>query len=229
MKTKINFEHKDYLTTDGKKLPSVTTILKVMNKPELVEWANMMGYKRQSVRKILDESAIIGTLVHYMIEQKCKKKPVPLYLNKLAPEPDVVLHCFKLFKNWYKDYGKPKFLYNELRLQNNEIGGCIDSICKIGDDYILLDFKTSKKIYPSMFLQIAGYYILLKDVRPDIANKLTKVAVLTLPKKNKKYNYILMDIEHLINYYVPAFNSLKDFYFLWRDNMKYDWNTELKL
>lgn len=224
--SKITLEHQDYIRPDGKIIPSVTTILKILNKPELVDWANYMGYRGVSTKKITEESAITGSITHFLIERKCRKKIVPLYLSKQGRYPEQVLHCYSLFKKWKKKY-LPEFLYNELRVQTLELGGTIDCICKIEDDVILLDFKTSKDIYPSMYLQLAGYYLLLLQTKPHIAKRLTKVAILALPKNNNNYKYILMDIEHLNKYYVPAFETLYKFYKLWEENLKFDWNKKL--
>ena len=39
-------EHRKYFNKDGKEVPSCTTIIKMLNKPELVKWANYMGFKK---------------------------------------------------------------------------------------------------------------------------------------------------------------------------------------
>lgn len=224
--SKILLEHQDYVRPDGKIIPSVTTILKILNKPELVDWANYMGYKGISTKRVTEESAVTGSITHFLIERKCKKKIVPLYLARQGKYPEQVLHCYGLFKRWRKKYS-PIFLYNELKVQTLQLGGTIDCICKIDEDVILLDFKTSKDIYPSMYLQLAAYYMLLLETKPHIAKMITKVAVLTLPKNSNNYKYILMDIEHLKEYYVPAYKKLYDFYIMWSDNLKFDWRKKI--
>lgn len=225
--TRLKFEHTDYVREDGVVIPSVTTILKILNKPELVDWANFMGFRQMSSKKFTEESAVTGTLAHFLIERKCRNKIVPLYLSNEGKHPEQVLRCYSLFKKWKKEYN-PSFLYNEIRLQTLELGGTVDCICKINEDIILLDFKTSKEIYPSMFMQLAGYYKLLIETKPHIAKRITKVAILTMPRKiGANYKYILMDVEHLKNYYVPAFETLYKFYVLWKDNLKFDWNKIL--
>ena len=38
--------HNVYCNKDDKEVPSVTTILKIINKPSLMYWANGMGFRR---------------------------------------------------------------------------------------------------------------------------------------------------------------------------------------
>ena len=53
---------------DGKRVPSVTTVLGVMAKPQLVYWANKIGLEGIKVNEYVDDKAVIGTLAHYMAE-----------------------------------------------------------------------------------------------------------------------------------------------------------------
>lgn len=227
--SRVKFEYLDYTRSDGVKIPSVTTIIKILNKPELVDWANFMGFKNINSKKFAEESAVTGTIVHFLIERKCRNKIVPLYLANKGKHPEQVMRCYNLFKKWKAEYN-PEFLYNEIRLQTLKLGGTVDCICKISDDIILLDFKTSKDIYPSMFMQLAGYYKLLTEMKPHIAKRITKVAILSMPRKHgADYKFILMDVTHLVNYYVPAFEMLEKFYKLWKDNLQFDWNKNFNL
>lgn len=67
MKTKA---HIIYKTSDGVKVPGVTTVLGLLNKPALVKWANNLGLQGIDSSKYVDEKASIGTLAHAMITDK---------------------------------------------------------------------------------------------------------------------------------------------------------------
>ena len=215
-------DHKPYLNSNGKEIVSVTTVLKILNKPELVQWANYMGFKKISTAKILKETAQIGTCVHHVIERLCENKISLIDLEDIEKKKQIK-RAVKNFKNWDKDY-KPKYIHNELRLQCDSFGGTIDCICKIDDKKYMIDFKTSKQVYPTHFLQLAAYNYLYKL---NTGKALDNVAVLVLDKKNKKYNFTCMDIKYLEKYYEPVFFKLLSLYNEWTEILYYDWNKKL--
>ena len=47
--------HAQYINEKCIEVPSVTTILKLLNKPSLCKWANYLGFKRENVDKVLEE------------------------------------------------------------------------------------------------------------------------------------------------------------------------------
>ena len=59
--------HVTYYNKEGKRLPGTTTILGILNKPLLVNWANNLGLQGINVRDYVDDKADIGTLVHDMM------------------------------------------------------------------------------------------------------------------------------------------------------------------
>ena len=224
---KLNDEHQKYYNKNDIEIPSVTTVLKILNKPELVSWANFMGSIGINSEEYTNKAAEVGTYVHYIIEKICKRKIIRLkYIDedldfKQQKKVRIAVESFKRFK---KDY-KPKFLYNELKLNNNKFGGTIDCICKINDENYIIDFKTSKKAYPSYFLQLAAYDILYSSKYKD--NKIDKCGILVLDKKKARYDFTVTDIEHIRNYYAPIFLCLLEVYNDWRIILNDDWNEEL--
>lgn len=61
--------HTIYRTADGKRVPGVTTVLGIMNKPALVKWANTLGLQGIDSSAYVDETARVGTLAHEMIQE----------------------------------------------------------------------------------------------------------------------------------------------------------------
>lgn len=219
-------EHTKYYNARGVQVPSVTTVIKLLNKPELVGWANWMGFKKIKVDDILDHSSEIGTMTHALIERYIKKKMVNLNDvgddYKYIETPDVARHCFKLFKRWLKDMkpqtnkftgkktgGKINFVFSEIQLSCDDYGGTIDCVCWIDGTLYMIDFKTSSGIYSTMFIQLAAYVQLLKRNYPEY--EVEKVAILRLDKKKDKYQFKEMDYEDTLLYY-KVFEGLLDVY-----------------
>ena len=48
-------DHSTYINKKEVEVPSVTTIIKLLNKPFIAKWANSLGWKRQSYDKVLEE------------------------------------------------------------------------------------------------------------------------------------------------------------------------------
>ena len=59
--------HTRYRSPFGDIVPSVTTVLSILNKPALVKWANNLGLQGIDSSKYTDEKAAIGTLAHEMV------------------------------------------------------------------------------------------------------------------------------------------------------------------
>ena len=126
-------EHESYYNSNGDEIPSITTILKLLNKPELMDWANVMGRIGKNHKDISEYSAQIGTYSHYIIERISKKKILHhkgMYEDLSDKQIKCVKNCVNAFKEWKKDR-EPIFVESELRIQNEKVGGTLDCICDI--------------------------------------------------------------------------------------------------
>ena len=54
---------------DGKKYPSVTTIIHSIGSEELMKWSNIMGFRHRKIEDILEETSKFGTLVHSHLQE----------------------------------------------------------------------------------------------------------------------------------------------------------------
>jgi hypothetical protein len=154
---------------DGEKVPGVTTILGVMNKPALVPWANKLGLAGIEVGKYVDDLAIIGTCGHYLIE--CHIQSVILG-QEIAPElsdysPNQVKaaeNCLGKFLEWEKRTDV-KYISSELELVSNtyKFGGTIDILAEVRGKKTLLDIKTCKALYGEHYSQVGGGYKILAE------------------------------------------------------------------
>lgn len=162
--------HIVYKLEDGTKVPGVTTVLGILNKPALIIWANRLGLQGIDSSKYRDEMADIGTLAHQMILD---------YFNKVATDTsdysknqiDLAENCLLSFWEWGKGH-KIEVLMAEKQLVSSQYGygGTIDCFCKLDEQLTLLDFKTGKAIYPEMLYQLAAYEQLLIEADQPMFN-----------------------------------------------------------
>lgn len=181
-------KHQHFL--GGKQLTGCTTILGVLAKPALIQWAANMavGYMQE---KILEAKPgeILDNLAQWLVEAKtahCRKKEKAGdfgtkthaeiekmindaisenngYIRGITAEDKAIINFFK----WATE-NKVKFLASEKNIYSEKlfIGGIVDFICEIDGKVWLGDIKTSKSgIYPENFAQVAGYDLMLKEMK----------------------------------------------------------------
>ncbi len=180
---KFEFDEKKHLyKLDGKPLTGVTTILGVIAKPALIQWASNMacGYVREQVkgeetipvsmletilkdaslahRRKKEKSADIGTLAHEWIEEYIAGNNPP------EPSKEVKVMTDNFLK-WEKEV-KPKFLESEMRVYSEKYwyAGTLDLIVEIDGEIWVGDIKTSSGIYPEHFYQTAAYQNALQEM-----------------------------------------------------------------
>ena len=198
-------EHSTYINKKEVEVPSVTTIIKLLNKPFIAKWANSLGWKRQSYDKVLDESANKGTFVHETLHEYLFKEGKKFDLSN----PEVMnflyenLNAFKEFEKYYDI--KP--IWGEKSFSLDKFGGTVDLYCELDGKMTILDFKTSKKFYSSHFIQLGAYIQLLE------ANdyKVEQVAILRI--REGDYDIKIINREDM-NDYIELFNRLVEVFYL---------------
>jgi len=181
-------QHTVYKTKDGQRVPGATTITGILNKPALVAWANKIGLQGIEVAKYVDELASIGTLIHSMVEHHLKG--LKLDLNDYTPNQiDTAENGFLKYLEWEKQ-NHPKLIASELCLVSEEMkyGGTIDAIMEIDGKTTLVDFKSSKGIFPEHFLQVAGGYAPLVE---ENGYKIDDIRILRIGRdENEGFDYL---------------------------------------
>jgi hypothetical protein len=180
-------EHPRGYEVDGVRVPSVTTALGIIDKPALVGWAARVtaeGAWRLARRKdytIPDSSwnfikdlktygydhrsqttgaADRGTAVHQVLEDWITEQRIP----HAGSFPSSVRGYVRGLAKWLTEW-HPSFLESEKVVGSaiHGFAGTRDTVCVLQDDKrgrVLLDLKTSKRIYPaSMFPQLIAYEI----------------------------------------------------------------------
>jgi len=159
--TKRSRAHTIYTLKDGTTIPGVTTILSILNKPALVSWANKLGLQGIDSTKYVDEKAAIGTLAHEMIADYLRGKETDTSEYSKV-QIDQAENAVLAFFEWEKTHHiEPIMVEKSLVSEQYQFGGTIDCLGKINGNRHLLDFKTSRGIFPEMLVQLAAYRQLL--------------------------------------------------------------------
>ena len=179
----LNFnEEKHWFSVNGESVISVTGCTSVIDKSApLIYWAVglakdfLLGNikklisdnKGDDILQLIEESAkqhrirkeqaaTAGTAVHLWVEQFIKaktKKDIP----ELPKDPKVYNGVSAVLK-WVDEHNV-KFLSSEKHIYSKKYkyAGIMDAEAVIGGKTCVIDFKTSKAIYPEMRLQVAAY------------------------------------------------------------------------
>jgi hypothetical protein len=153
--------HSKYFNKAGQEVPSVTTVLKILNKPSLINWANYLGFKRQNVDNVLKSSAEIGSFIHDLAESVIRGN-YPVYKIPDEFDKNLIKIPYANFLNWYNKNALEPILI-EKGFATDNFGGTFDFYGKLNGNNTLIDFKTSKNFYMSQFIQLSGYILLLEE------------------------------------------------------------------
>lgn len=164
--------HKVAFDKDGKQLPSVTEIIGILGKPELYRWYAKNGWDK--CEQIKRESQEIGTALHNEIAE---------YLRGHAVVESEMLTAFK---NWHSANPlKPLVIEPDVPLQSvYGYQGTFDCIGELDGELLVVDWKTSARIYRESGLQLAAYAQLIKEADPK--NIITNGLIVRIDKETKR-------------------------------------------
>lgn len=179
----LNFdENRHWFSIDGKPILSVTGATSVIDKSRpLIYWAVGLSHdylmqnlkdliadtkgdkittlieeasKQHSIKK--QEAATIGTQVHDWVEQFIKAKSKKDYPEE--PKDPAVYNGVSAFLKWVDEYNV-KFITSEKIVYSKKYNyaGIMDAEAIIKKKLSVIDFKTSKAIYPEFRFQVAAY------------------------------------------------------------------------
>ena len=148
-----------YVTPEGKKYPSITTMLSHFSKQSIIEWRNRIGH--EEANKISRQASTRGTRLHSIVEKYIANED----MNIENPQQ---LEMFKSILPYLNNidnvYLQEKYLYsNHLRL-----AGTVDCIAEYKGRLNVIDFKTSSKPkredwIEGYFVQAAAYAIMFEE------------------------------------------------------------------
>lgn len=150
--------HVIYKKLDGSRLPGVTTILGILNKPALLSWAWGLGNQGISMDAYRDDLAGVGKLVHAMILEHYSPQLAFDKNEYSANDHDRAANSFLSFLEWERRHTvKPYLLETAMVDEEEEYGGTPDFVGLVDDIPTLLDFKSGSGIYKESFYQGASY------------------------------------------------------------------------
>lgn len=160
-----------YKNADGKRIPSVTTILsRSKDSGGLIAWANTLGLEGKTLEEGRKGAADVGSCVHDMIEAHFHGLPVEAPRGQYGAQGvdlAAVDEAFAGFLRW-RDESKLTVIATEIPLVTPGYGGTVDAMARDVDGRLwVLDWKTSASVYVDMLAQIAAYAWLWETQRGE--------------------------------------------------------------
>ena len=125
-----------YVTPEGKKYPSITTVLSGRNKEGIVRWRESVG--NDVANQIMRSAAKRGTAVHTLVED---------YLNnqELSKQDVLPVALFTLLKPELDNINNIRIQEGGLYSDEYGVAGRVDCIAEYKGKLSVIDFKTSTK------------------------------------------------------------------------------------
>ena len=127
-----------YVTPEGNKYPSITTILSVRNKSGLVEWRKRVGDK--VANHVMHKAAARGTSVHHMCEDYLNNENIDHHQKNFLPWC-LFTQLQKVLTNIDNIHAQEAGLYSD----KYKVAGRVDCIAEYNGVLSIIDFKTSTK------------------------------------------------------------------------------------
>lgn len=166
-----------YQTPNGKKYPSITTVLGHFGKHAIMEWRKRVG--EQEANRISARAAGRGTALHTLCER---------YIDNLEPFDEKTMPHVKSMFNSIKSVidervGKVYLQEKPLYSDHLRIAGRVDLIAEFDGVVSIIDFKTSSRIKQSedikgYFEQESAYAVMFEErTKIPVVNLVTLMAV----------------------------------------------------
>lgn len=151
-----------YVTPDGKRYPSVTTVLSILSEDAIREWRHRVGEKEAN--RISHHASTRGTAVHSIIENYIDNKEdyaegqMPLALSNFKSVKSVLDECIG------DVYCQEAPLYSD----HLGLAGRVDCVAEFNGKLSIIDFKTSakpkkKEYIENYFIQESAYAIMWEE------------------------------------------------------------------
>ena len=177
-----------YIEENGKKVrvPGVTTITGVLDKPALKYWGNRIGLEGIDIKNYVDKRAEMGTLAHAMVEAFLLKETVDTTeYSQVAI--DAAENAFLSFLEWEKKHTyEVHGIEMQLTSKSLRVGGTCDIYWTLDGVPTLTDLKTGSGIYPEMKVQACAY----ADLLLDNGHLVESVSILNIPREeDERFEY----------------------------------------
>lgn len=148
-----------YVTPEGNKYPSITTVLSAYNIGHIMEWRKRVG--EEQANKISRQASGRGTRIHTLCEKYIDNE-VPVFKSPLDQE---------LFNSFKPTLHRINNVYaQELRMYSDHlrIAGTVDCVAEFDGVLSVIDFKTAKRAknkedIENYFMQCSAYAIMFEE------------------------------------------------------------------
>ena len=125
-----------YITPEGNKYPSITTVLSDRNKEGIIKWRESVG--NDVANQVMRQAASRGTAVHTLIEN---------YLNneELSKQDVLPVALFATIKSELDNINNIRIQEGGLYSDKLGVAGRVDCIAEYKGKISVIDFKTSTK------------------------------------------------------------------------------------
>jgi hypothetical protein len=157
-----------YVDSAGVQVPSVTTILgRFKDSGGLLYWANEQGRKGLTLQQAREPATTAGTLAHELVEAHLRGEPEPA----ISGDPAVIAKARAAYGAYLKWEGMSSLEVRHAEVplvsERYRFGGRLDAIGVVGNELVLVDWKTSNAVYIDYTLQLAAYQLLWEETYPD--------------------------------------------------------------
>ena len=153
-----------YVTPEGLKYPSVTTVLGWKSKAGILEWRKKVG--EEAANKISRQTSTRGTKFHYQVEDHINNKEVK-FSN--PAEKDMFTSIEPFLSRINNVHAQEASLYSDFL----KTAGRVDCIAEFDGRLSIIDFKTSSKPkraeYITNYFQQGSAYAVMYEERTGIA------------------------------------------------------------
>jgi hypothetical protein len=149
-----------YVTPDGTRYPSITTVLSILSEDSIRAWRARVG--EEEANKVSTKAAGRGTLVHSIIERYLLNEDTNEFLPHIRQSLENVRPI--LDERLGKIFGLEVPLYSA----HLGLAGRVDCVAEFDGVPSIVDFKTSKRVkkkewISSYFAQMAGYAVMWEE------------------------------------------------------------------
>ena len=193
-----------YLTPEGKKYPSITTVLGVRGKEAIYEWRRRVG--EEEANRIARHAATRGTALHSIAERYLNNEET-YFVNGEMPHVKSMFNSIRPLL----DDNIDEIIMQECPLYSDYLGvaGRVDLVASFNGRISIIDFKTSSRLktreeISNYFAQTAAYAIMFEErTGIPITNLVTIMAIDENEPKVFK--------EHRDNWVKPLKDTIKEY------------------
>jgi hypothetical protein len=161
-----------YKDAAGKRLPSVTTILKELgwSSGGLMFWAHGIGLQGIDLNDARHKAADAGTVAHEMAACEITGKDPKSALDGV--DPATAAAAAASFESYlsFRRMSRLELVASEVAMVSEKyrVGGTLDAIAMFDGGAGILDFKSAKELYGDHVVQVSAYWKLWEEANPDL-------------------------------------------------------------